>query len=307
MTSPLGGCHAKLRRAYQHLQSLDESIQRWGQTNPYAIADEFDPNAGEHVVSISQVRAAPVVDWALITGDALHNLRSTLDHLICTLIKHKEPSHGCFGTGFPVLKDPAIWDFRKGGRLAPNSGLRKLGPIDDAWIIATVRQLQPFVRWKKAGKEEPLWILNELVNADKHRTPNLGQVFLYQPEIIFNPPHGAETVWVKPAGPFESGDELARYRLTRGSAEGDVKAKTNYGVDIVFKDPGPAEGTKVTVMLDWLFDTVVYVVDLFDSKLFGGQPPAGTKQSIIGASRSVTSDSSGSHSSAPEAKRDRWG
>jgi hypothetical protein len=118
-----------------------------------------------------------------------------------------------------------------------------------------------------------------------------------------DPPGGAEVTWIKPAGPFEDGDEIARYR----KFDSQARVHTKFGVDIVFKDPGPAEGSKVDVMLDWLFDTVVHVIDLFDHKLFGGRAPAGSKRAVISASGTETSDVEGAHSNTPEAKRERWG
>jgi hypothetical protein len=294
MTSPLDGCHAKLRRAYQHLRSLDDAIQDWGKQTPYAPAVRIDAKSGEHVVTIAQVLEPPMLGWAVITGDALHNLRSALDHLVCVLARTHQPAHECRGMAFPVLRHESKWD---------KDGLKRLGPIDDPWTVLTLRGLQPFVRWRDDGKGEPLWVLNELINTDKHRTLNLGTLFLYQPELTVDPPGSAEVTWVRSAGPFEDGDEMARYRKIDSRA----KVHHRYGVDIVFKDPGPAEGTKVDVMLGWLFDTVVYVIDLFDYKFFDGPPPAGTKRAVISASGTETSDVEGAHSNSPEAKRERWG
>ena len=91
MTSPLDGCHAKLRRAYQHLRSLDDAIQEWGKQTPYTPAVRIDDKSGEHVVTIAQVLEPPLLGWAVITGDALHNLRSALDHLVCVLARALSP------------------------------------------------------------------------------------------------------------------------------------------------------------------------------------------------------------------------
>jgi hypothetical protein len=93
MTSPLDGCHEKLRRAYQHLRSLDESIQRWGKETPYTLNVRIDAKSGEHVITIAQVLEPPVLAWGVITGDALHNLRSVLDHLVCVLVRTQQPTH----------------------------------------------------------------------------------------------------------------------------------------------------------------------------------------------------------------------
>jgi len=51
---PLDGCHEKIRRAYEYMESLDASILGWGKTNPYTLVRQFDAEAGDYVQRIRE-------------------------------------------------------------------------------------------------------------------------------------------------------------------------------------------------------------------------------------------------------------
>ncbi len=78
---------AKLNRAKKHLNDLHISIDRYKGSNPYTSRVEEHPERNEAEIKLSVNVNPPLEEWALIIGDASHNLRSALDHLACTLVK----------------------------------------------------------------------------------------------------------------------------------------------------------------------------------------------------------------------------
>ncbi len=89
-----GGVWAKIDRAREHTQALNREIGVGpdGIPTPFSaihripIRLDYEPDTGQHVFSTA---AAPPEDvlrrWSIITGDAIHNLRSALDHLFWQL------------------------------------------------------------------------------------------------------------------------------------------------------------------------------------------------------------------------------
>jgi hypothetical protein len=289
MSDPLEGCRKKIARADEHLQSLQKAVEGWGRSYPYGIDQTFEAESSEYVLRIQKVRDAPLIDWGIVIGDAIHSLRSTLDHLVCVMIRVRESQSSCAGTGFPILTDAKLWDKkRKNGSPDPRSGLARIRGVDH-WTEMTIKGLQPFSPGKQQGRDNPLWILNHLANVDKHRTLHVVEFFHYAPEISFDPPSGGEVMWVHSGGPLEHGSEVLRFRDTQGPRKSRVETTTQIGADIVFGHGSlDAEGMDVFKLLGWLRDYVEWAVDLFGYKFFGGKEPHGLQRAVIPASASVS-------------------
>src|ERR1035438_8367082 len=75
---PLAGCEAKLARAHQNFELLDEELRRYLQGHGDAISHvgQLDPETQRHV----RWRVGPVVEpdliLAALIGDFIHDLRS---------------------------------------------------------------------------------------------------------------------------------------------------------------------------------------------------------------------------------------
>lgn len=148
----LDGTRLKLERAKDHLRDFEAATQRFFQTNPYEIVVQDNTHADQrqHVV----VRADPLpASLSLILGDAIHNLRSALDHLIWQLViaNGGKPNRN---TGFP------IWDTKakyKAGRPGNAQGISQSA-------LKVLYGLKPY-----KGGNSPLWTLHQLDITDKHR------------------------------------------------------------------------------------------------------------------------------------------
>lgn len=84
----LRGIKLKIERAYKHIGDLDAAIRQFAESEPYAIGAKPHPIAEIQHTALYVARADVVPDSiALITGDAIHNVRSALDHLAWQLVE----------------------------------------------------------------------------------------------------------------------------------------------------------------------------------------------------------------------------
>jgi hypothetical protein len=137
---------------------------------------------GQGMVTVYATAEQPPTDpLGLLIGDALHNMRSALDALAyaLTLASGKPVSDDVrYRSEFPIFGD----EDRKGtagvgstrfhnldgkGNPARGSGLSKIEGWE-AGAQAIVERLQPYHRGQ-SFRSDPLWILQELDNVNKHR------------------------------------------------------------------------------------------------------------------------------------------
>lgn len=149
----------KIERAKEHIADLDSAITSFFNGSGYEIQTKDDPNTGEHICYLTRLDIPTTI--AAIAGDAVHNLRSALDHLACQLFM--------VATGaltvprrieFPIADDPTKFKDKTFRRKI--EGLRQ-----DA--IKAIDGAEPY----KAGKGDALWRLHTLDIIDKHRALNL--------------------------------------------------------------------------------------------------------------------------------------
>lgn len=83
---PLAGCQAKLWRAHENFELLQDQIRTWGKEVEGAT---FRTEPKPHTKSTFWTRVDTVIEPPLYIsttiGDVVHNLRSTLDHLVFEL------------------------------------------------------------------------------------------------------------------------------------------------------------------------------------------------------------------------------
>lgn len=82
----LAGSKLKVARAKQHLHELDVLVQRYFAAQPFSHYESRDPQTGEDVIHLVVASNPPRIASA-IAGDALQNLRSALDLMVCDLIR----------------------------------------------------------------------------------------------------------------------------------------------------------------------------------------------------------------------------
>src|ERR1700722_3319588 len=144
----------KVERAKKHILDLESERDRFFQTKPYSFSHSTDPKSGDRKYYIKGVEPIPI-QFSVVIGDALNNLRCALDHLAYHLV--------CVGVGatksFPDAKFPI-------GDSLPKYNSQKIRALNGARqdAVKAIDALEPFV----GGAGEYLVHLARLNNCDKH-------------------------------------------------------------------------------------------------------------------------------------------
>ncbi|MGN7187382.1 hypothetical protein [Microbacterium enclense] len=151
----LEGVVAKVLRANVLLAEIDQLALQFMIDNRPTFDVVADRANCSYTVT-AHVPAPPLV-IAVMFGEILHNLRSSLDHVARLLvladgaIPVDKPPHA---TTFPIL-------------LRPPKNELTIFPRVRSEALAAVESLQPYRSGD--GERHPLWRLNQLNNIDKHR------------------------------------------------------------------------------------------------------------------------------------------
>jgi hypothetical protein len=164
----------RLNRALDHIQTLDRSICRWLNGDAYRIVKEHDAKTGRtaYVARITEIPA----EWPNLVGDAVHGLRSALDHLAFALNSkgyadaHNGdalPSDVENASAFPIFGN----ENNKGEPTDGEAGFRsKVSSYrhmpEGAKVL--IERLQPYQR-RDGFTSDPLWGIHVLSRIDKHR------------------------------------------------------------------------------------------------------------------------------------------
>jgi hypothetical protein len=117
---PLAGCEAKLRRAQQNLELLDDEIGSYldRHAEPIPRVGEFDRETNGHIRWCFRLIEHPDPILGALIGDYVHDLRSTLDHLAFELsfldtrgkIPPRTIAFPCCRVRDPVTGGPPAWN-----------------------------------------------------------------------------------------------------------------------------------------------------------------------------------------------------
>jgi hypothetical protein len=183
----LDGINAKLSRAEQHLNALEEAIAEF-LDGGLLIGSKFDPVNKGYNVFYNGLGAGFPVGWGAILGDFIHNAGSLLDHLVwqLALINNETPdrdNHFPICATEPGFKNDVIHRNPKRGK----SPLHGLGPEH----VARIQSRQPYVgRTKVDAEATPLFLLNQCWNMDKHQLIHAVQPYVASDvlKVRFEPP-----------------------------------------------------------------------------------------------------------------------
>jgi hypothetical protein len=142
-TAPQTSWQSKLARAEYHIDTLARVTDEWGETNPLTFEHEVNSNATEHTFRIRVTSPADSWGWAAILGDALHNLRGALDHIVFALAMAqtgKDPPGDERTLAFPICRDPTYFNRQR----------YRIKSLDDP-TQAAIERLQPYNRLEPGG------------------------------------------------------------------------------------------------------------------------------------------------------------
>jgi hypothetical protein len=252
----------KIDRATRHIAEAQQHLRTFGASHPCAIEVEENRETGWTAFKVTRVDVIPPVIAASV-GDAVHNLRSALDHVTQQLWLTNNPGRYNRKVAFPTGRDRR--EFERAAQRQTN-GLRQ-----DA--LDTIFAIEPYMR----GKGGDLFILSELDNMDKHRL--LVTVMLSFQYINFGPAMAAALQ--KNRQDLQPDQHLVpNFRLLFGGAEppplqvGNEVFKLAPGIevdldrDVTFEvaldEPGLVRGKPVLGTLQHFTEQVSNTVALFE-------------------------------------------
>lgn len=155
----------KLERADQHIEDLVSDCKAFDDSSPCKIAYRRNSGSGDLTVSVERVKEVPIA-ISTITGDAIQNLRSALDHLAYQLViaAGAKPTKQ---TGFPISESEAKYGDEKSKKV---EGMHQTA-IDAIDCIKPYKGEYKIIGTKRLWipGNETLWKLHSLNNIDKHR------------------------------------------------------------------------------------------------------------------------------------------
>lgn len=207
-TPDFSGVWAKIDRAREHAETLNRETG-WHfdpagnpvrvQVHRIPVRLEYEPETGYHVFRATRAVPEDVVRrWGVITGDAIHNLRSALEHLVWQL--------SLAGTGGVTPGNPPIIKFpvqdtppadRRPENFQRTAALYKVEPK----YRAIIYEHQPHgSRFNFGhGPVHPFSRLRDLSNLDKHqlviRPDVAANHFAMNPSAIFAKAGGEVIEW----------------------------------------------------------------------------------------------------------------
>lgn len=143
----------KIARAAKHIADLDELLRR---ARPFPFVLKTDTQVGQRTLGCEKNQ--PVVDHvAILSGDAIHNLRAALDHAYWEIVSPRCSARELGSVQFPFSKKANSIDQAIRQRLAHYAG---------TGFYFAIRKLQPhdYVRGNVL-----LFLIHEFDVTDKHK------------------------------------------------------------------------------------------------------------------------------------------
>jgi len=187
----------KLDRADLHLKELRDEVNS-GKHQAGGIGYRIDYEKQQLVVFTEPNDVG--LRWSAIAGEVVHQSRSALDHIVWDLIVdngNTPPDR----SGFPVYWEEAKYNDGVDGMIGGiNEQARRI--IDG---------LQPF---GPDYASDPLYLLNEMWNRDKHRLLNINTFAIQALRVSFRFPDRWRAIMVNfPEGPLPERAEIERRDL----------------------------------------------------------------------------------------------
>lgn len=241
----------KLERAGQHFNELQQIFHNSvRQYENFATGNDKAFHGSERSIVATLPKHTPTV-----LGDALHNLRASLDYAYCVCTRRNGqtvPETGVFG--FP---------FRGGNdveRFARTGSKGKLKPVPcDRVLSYIVDEMQPY-----SGGVGNLYSVHELDRSDKHQLIIPSVMSQKVTELSFKRKDGGIFTIsnLKMEIPYTYGQEVSPFVVPAGTI-GVPENKGKVVFDIIFQN-GPCAGLPIVKTIAQLGETVTMHVKTLD-------------------------------------------
>jgi hypothetical protein len=165
------GIERKIARAEQHLGALYDEMATWSAGQPWGLFEEVHDQGRKHFWRLRLQRPIPV-DWAVVLGEVIHNLRSALDQAVYWLTVDWTGGELPLSS-FPVYtRRSSFYQRTKKGTWSSTAGMYKIRGIGRG-PQAFIEALQPYPQRYRRPYCLDLRLIQDLWNQDKHRLVHL--------------------------------------------------------------------------------------------------------------------------------------
>jgi hypothetical protein len=238
-------------RGVVHAKLLHDDMNRWAldpDNQPFfKVRADYHPKRHGFALAVDSLRAVPI-EWGLIVGDITHNQRSALDHIAWELVKRgNRPPHTLSGrqqrrVAFPLFTGPPGGGFHATVLNAQLPGVARSQRT-------LIRRFQPYMHTKAKESRQPLAVLADINNDDKHRTIHPVAAVSARAEYEIAELAGCEITRLPAHGRgqvLHEGAELVLIGVRKTERGAEPHMKVNSRVPSI-----PTIGERVTVQ-DWI-------------------------------------------------------
>ena len=231
----------KIERAEHHIADLKDRFKAFIDSHPDTLTVTIDSDS----TTIKPSQDLPVA-LSLIAADAIHNLRTSLDHATWEL-RGLDGGKQDRWTKLPVADERVSYEGLCKGIETP------LGDLPEFF-----KGLEIF----KLGKGGMIWALHNLDVIDKHIILSVASQRISQPSFTITPERGGQINVF--GGTFDLGEGATMFKIG-GPSDVKMYQNSNTSVDVVFGNVDGFEFKPVIPTLVHLRDAVNDVITQFEA------------------------------------------
>lgn len=225
----LFSAHAKIRRAREHMSALECLADRFMKSNPYQLGRRLEAQGRVHEYFFSKYTTPPDT-FGLVVGDAIHNLRSALDHVAFALAQHGAEAVGATMTReqamriqFPICDDPD--DFKIQIRR------KRLRYVKSSYKTL-IERYQPYNLNRQHPERTVPKVLADLNNRDKHRLIAVLSSVIHWPKPSLPPGIDFPKRHFPPVLVWDAGAVVARFTFAEPQPDVDMNLVPDFSLAI---------------------------------------------------------------------------
>jgi hypothetical protein len=242
--NPFIASKLKVDRAKSHIREINNNIIDYLKTKPYRVVVEQDSNSPNHLWTL-RVRNEVPQNLSAIIGDAIHNLRASLDLLASDLVDIAgENTNNVY---FPFGDDLDGFE-----RMIKKRHIDRAGEN----VVKIIRSLNPY-----KGGNELLRAIHDLDITDKHKAliPAMYYVGIKSFKMV-NPSGPMLTISNMHVGPIKDGHILMSLPPANNVKVGQYFQPS---FKITFGDGQPLQGEPIIETLHQFVQLVDGIIDTF--------------------------------------------
>jgi hypothetical protein len=251
----------KVSRAVERLQELADATIKYLEASPFTVEYRYEPDQrDEHAIVVASCLPPPAT-LALLTGEVVQSLRTSLDYAIGTLIEKATGAPAVTASfEFPIFSEKDRYE---------SARPRKLRGVP-ARHVQVIDSAQPFTHntpWKHS-----LWLLHRLNIEDKHRALHVvaGAMWTSRAKHVGGAGPDAFSFaqsWIDDPlrFPLEVGTELFRYHA---QSEVPADVEIEFQPVVLFSSPSEVAKWEILPLLTSLVNSTQTVLDALEETPF---------------------------------------